>query len=59
MQSKIDKPMKKLCNKKLGEYGNVFDLEKVFESGYVPKHRIRSDTEWPIRKIMITSMRNY
>ena len=39
MQSKIDKPMKKLCNKKFGEYGNVFDLEKVFESGYVPKHR--------------------
>jgi hypothetical protein len=39
MQSKIDKPMKKFKNKKFGEYGNVFDLEKVFESGYIPKHR--------------------
>ena len=31
LQSKIDKPMKKFCNKKYGEYGNVFDMEKVFE----------------------------
>ena len=31
---------------KFGEYGNVFELEKVFESGYVPKRRNkRSDTE--------------
>lgn len=32
LQSKIDKPMKRLKNKKYGMYGNVFDLEKVFES---------------------------
>lgn len=44
MQSKIDMPMKKFKNKKFGEYGNVFELEKIFESGYVPKHRKRSDT---------------
>ena len=31
LQSKIDRPMKKFCNKKHGEYGNVFDMEKVFE----------------------------
>ena len=39
MQSKIEMPMKKFSNKKFGEYGNVFALEKVFESGYIPKHR--------------------
>lgn len=39
MQSKIDMPMKKFKNQKFGEYGNIFDLEKVFESGHVPKHR--------------------
>ncbi len=32
LQSKIDRPMKKFCNKKYGGYGNVFDMEKVFES---------------------------
>ena len=32
LQSKIDRPMKKFCNKKYGEYGNVFDMEKVFEN---------------------------
>ena len=31
LQSKIDRPMKKVCNKKYGEYGNVCDMEKVFE----------------------------
>ena len=31
LQSKIDRPMKKFCNKKYGNYGNVFDMEKVFE----------------------------
>ena len=30
LQSKIDRPMKKFCNKKYGNYGNVFDMEKVF-----------------------------
>ena len=30
LQSKIDRPMKKFCNKKYGEYGNVFDMENVF-----------------------------
>lgn len=30
LQSKTDRPMKKFCNKKYGEYGNVFDMEKVF-----------------------------
>ncbi len=39
LQSKIEMPMKRLRNKKFGEYGNVFQLEKVFESGYIPKHR--------------------
>lgn len=32
LQSKIPRPMKKYKNKKYGEYGNIFDLEKVFES---------------------------
>ena len=32
LQSKIDRPMKKFCNKQYGEYGNVFDMEKVFEN---------------------------
>lgn len=27
----IARPMKKFCNKQYGEYGNVFDMEKVFE----------------------------
>jgi len=31
LQSRIDRPMKKFCNKKYGEYGNVFAMEKVFE----------------------------
>lgn len=39
MQSKLRMPMKKFKNNEFGEYGNVFDLEKVFESGYVPKRR--------------------
>ena len=30
LQGKIDRPMKKFCNKQYGEYGNVFDMEKVF-----------------------------
>lgn len=30
LQSRIDRPMKKFKNKKYGEYGNVFDMEKVF-----------------------------
>lgn len=25
------KQLKKFCNKKYGNYGNVFDMEKVFE----------------------------
>ena len=32
LQSKIDKPMKRYKNKKYGVYGNVFELEKVFEN---------------------------
>ena len=39
MQSRIERPMKNFKNNKFGEYGNVFELEKVFESGFVPKHR--------------------
>ena len=31
LQSKIDRPMKKFQNKQYGFYGNVFDMEKVFE----------------------------
>lgn len=31
LQSRIDKPMKKFCNKQHGCYGNVFDMEKVFK----------------------------
>ena len=31
IQSKIDRPMKKFQNKRFGFYGNVFDMEKVFE----------------------------
>lgn len=41
MQSRIEMPMKKLCNQKFGEYGNIFELEKVFEIGYVPKHKAK------------------
>ena len=32
LQSLLDRPMKKFCNKQYGEYGNVFDMEKVFAS---------------------------
>lgn len=31
LQSRLDRPMKKFKSKKYGEYGNVFDMEKVFE----------------------------
>ena len=31
LQSKIERPMKKYCNKQYGNYGNLFDLEKVFQ----------------------------
>ncbi len=31
LQSKIGQPMKKFCNKKYGDYGNIFDLEVVFK----------------------------
>lgn len=31
LQSKMDRPMKKYRSRKYGEYGNVFDMEKVFE----------------------------
>ena len=31
LQSKIDAPMKHFHNRVYGDYGNVFDLEKVFE----------------------------
>lgn len=31
LQRKIDRPMKKFCNKKYGYYGDVFDMEKVFK----------------------------
>jgi hypothetical protein len=27
------------CPYNVGEYGNIFELEKVFESGFVPRHR--------------------
>lgn len=32
LQSKIDKPLKRYKNKKYGSYGNVFELEKVFDN---------------------------
>jgi hypothetical protein len=31
LQSKTDRPMKKFCNKKYGNYGNVFDMENAFK----------------------------
>lgn len=31
MQSRIDMPMKKFQNKKYGAYGNIFDMERVFD----------------------------
>ena len=31
LQSRLDRPMKRFCNKKHGEYGNLFDMEKVFK----------------------------
>lgn len=31
LQSRINRPMKKFCNKQYGEYGNLFQLEKVFQ----------------------------
>lgn len=31
IQSKLDRPMKRLYQKSYGEYGNVFDMEKVFQ----------------------------
>jgi hypothetical protein len=42
MQSRIEMPMKNFKNNKFGEYGNVFDLEKVFKSGFVPKHKAKA-----------------
>jgi hypothetical protein len=30
LQAQIDRPMKKFTNKKYGDYGNLFELEKVF-----------------------------
>lgn len=31
LQNRIERPMKKFKNRKYGEYGNVFDMEKVFQ----------------------------
>lgn len=31
LQVKLDRPMKKFCNRQYGNYGNVFDMERVFE----------------------------
>ena len=31
LQSRLPEPMKRFKNKKYGEYGNLFDLEKVFQ----------------------------
>lgn len=31
LQSKIAAPMKAFCNRQYGEYGNILDMEKVFE----------------------------
>ena len=31
LQSKTDRPMKRFCNKKYGNYGNIFDMEQVFK----------------------------
>lgn len=31
LQRQIDRPMKKFCNKRHGNYGNVFDMERVFK----------------------------
>jgi hypothetical protein len=31
LQSQIDKPMKRWSNKLHGDYGNVFDMERVFK----------------------------
>lgn len=36
IQKKINSPMKKYSNKKFGQYGDVFSLEKLFEQGYIP-----------------------
>jgi hypothetical protein len=33
------KKIKDTCKEKFDEYGNIFELEKVFENGYVPRHR--------------------
>lgn len=30
LQNHLDRPMKKFCNQKYGEYGNLFDMENVF-----------------------------
>lgn len=43
MQSKTERPMKKFERKGYGNFGNIFDMEKVFESGYVPKHRSQKE----------------
>ena len=32
LQAQIERPMKKFSNKQYGEYGNLFQLEKVFEA---------------------------
>lgn len=37
LQGKLDRPMKKFCNKKYGNYGNVFDMENAFKDMEVQK----------------------
>jgi hypothetical protein len=31
IQARLPEPMKRFKNKKYGDYGNLFDLQKVFE----------------------------
>jgi hypothetical protein len=43
MQTKTDRPMKKFSRKEYGNFGDIFDMEKVFENGYIPKHKTKGD----------------
>ena len=42
LQSKLDRPMKQICNKKYGHYGNVFDMEKAFLDMFIQQKGAKS-----------------
>jgi 3'-phosphoadenosine 5'-phosphosulfate sulfotransferase (PAPS reductase)/FAD synthetase len=43
LQARLPEPMKQFKNKKYGEYGNLFDLEKVFEEKSLYQHGVKGE----------------